>query len=99
MVIAMTDGNYRRLEDKIDKIFDQLSMIQQSVVELRTEKVQTCKELDTNRSEISQIKIVVDEIKEDMEKLNVKVAVISAGITLAVSLGLMALNWLLSSMR
>jgi len=95
MVIAMTSENYRRLEDKIDKIFDQLSQIQQSVVELRTEKVQTCKELDNNRTEILQIKNTVDEIKEDMEKLNIKVAVISAGITLAVTIILAVGNWLL----
>lgn len=91
----MADTNYRRLEDKIDRIFDQLSLIQQNIVELKTERISTCKEIDLQKSEITMIKETVDEIKEDMDKLNLKVAVISAGITVAVSIIFMVANWLL----
>jgi len=91
----MPSESYNRFEQKIDKIFDQLSIIQQSVVELRTERINTSKEIDYNRTEILQIKNTVDDIKQEMEQLNTKVVLISAGITVAVSFILMIANWLL----
>lgn len=92
----MATENYRRLEDKIDKIFDQLSIIQQNVVELRTERVNTCKDIDLNKEELAKTNAKVSILEELLENLNVKVMLLGGGAGLLMAVIMLVASWLLN---
>jgi chromosome segregation ATPase len=98
MVINMTSENYRRLEDKIDGIVDKLNIIQQNMVELRTDKVNQCKDIDNNKAEIEKTNKKVDTLEDLLANLNVKVILLGAGGSLLMTAILLLAAWLLGKL-
>ena len=98
MVINMTSENYRRLEDKIDGIVDKLNLIQQNMVELRTDKVNQCKDIDNNKAEIEKTNKKVDTLEDLLANLNVKVILLGAGGSLLMTAILLLAAWLLGKL-